>query len=385
MSSSTRVFFTAAIVVVFVSAIFAYNRIGYSAKHVDIEKSFNNKKLWQYEVVPIEDAVGPESISFDPLGSGPYTGVSDGRIIKWLQNEQRWINFAVTSPGREGCRGPYDHHDQMEHICGRPLGLCFGQTTGDLYIADAYMGLLVVGHNGGIATRVLTQVQGIPLGFTNSLDIDQTSGAVYYSDSSSQYQRRRYISLILSGDKTGRLMKYDPQSKRATVLVDNLSFPNGVALSENSDYILLAETTNCRVLRYWLQTHKAGTLEVFADQLPGFPDNIKRSPRGGFWVGIHVRKKRMFQWVLSYPWIGNALLNYVPVDIMKAYSYLAKFAKITGMAIRVNEQGDVVEIFEDTSGIIRWKSISEVEERNGTLWVGSINMPFVGKYYNFGI
>ncbi|KAK4708561.1 hypothetical protein R3W88_029486 [Solanum pinnatisectum] len=44
--------------------------------------------------------VGPESFAFDPHGDGPYTGVSDGRIIKWLQNETRWLNFALTSPKR---------------------------------------------------------------------------------------------------------------------------------------------------------------------------------------------------------------------------------------------------------------------------------------------
>ncbi|KAL2984505.1 hypothetical protein AAZX31_12G091800 [Glycine max] len=31
---------------------------------------------------------------------------------------------------------------KTEHICGRPLGLRFDKKTGDLYIADAYFGLL---------------------------------------------------------------------------------------------------------------------------------------------------------------------------------------------------------------------------------------------------
>lgn len=52
------------------------------------------------QVIPIVGAVGPESLAFDPHGGGPYTGVSDGRIIKWLENERRWIDFAVTSTQR---------------------------------------------------------------------------------------------------------------------------------------------------------------------------------------------------------------------------------------------------------------------------------------------
>ncbi|CAH9102583.1 unnamed protein product [Cuscuta europaea] len=51
-------------------------------------------------VIPIIGAVGPESFAFDSNGDGPYTGVSDGRIIKWQRNQSRWIDFAVTSPER---------------------------------------------------------------------------------------------------------------------------------------------------------------------------------------------------------------------------------------------------------------------------------------------
>ncbi|XP_075639209.1 protein STRICTOSIDINE SYNTHASE-LIKE 2 [Castanea sativa] len=347
-------------------------RIRYSSDATpNNEKAFNNK-FWQFEAIPIEGAVGPESFAFDPLGGGPYTGISDGRIIKWDQNQRRWINFAITSPQRDGCEGPHDH-DKMEHICGRPLGLGFDTATGDLYIADAYMGLLVVGPNGGMATKVATR---IPLGFTNGLDIDHRNGVVYFSDSSSQYQRRNHISSVLSGDKTGRLMKYDQKDKLVTVLLKNLSFPNGVALSENGHYILVADSTNCKIMRYWLETSKAGTFEVFA-QLPGFPDNIKRSPRGGFWVAIYSRRERILEWMLSYPWIGNALLK-LPFNITKAYAYLAKW-RASGMAVRLSEQGEILETFEEKSGI-RWRSISEVKEKDGNLWIGSIIMPFVGMY-----
>ena len=36
-------------------------------------------------------------------------------------------------------------------MCGRPLGLQFFAKTGDLYIADAYLGLMKVGPDGGEA------------------------------------------------------------------------------------------------------------------------------------------------------------------------------------------------------------------------------------------
>lgn len=51
-------------------------------------------------VISLAGAVGPESLAFDPRGEGPYTGVADGRILKWQANGQGWTEFAVTSTQR---------------------------------------------------------------------------------------------------------------------------------------------------------------------------------------------------------------------------------------------------------------------------------------------
>ncbi|GLT28725.1 hypothetical protein SLA2020_036350 [Shorea laevis] len=336
------------------------------------QNSDHRKKL---EALLIPGAIGPESVAFDSLGDGPYVGISDGRIIKWSHHKRHWTNFSTISHHREGCEGAHDHH-QTEHICGRPLGMCFNERTGELYIADAYLGLRKVGPEGGVSTPIATHAQGATIGFTNGLDINHSDGTIYFTDSSSLHQRRNYISLILSGDRTGRLMKYDPQSQQVIVLLENLSFPNGVALSEDGSYLILAETTYCRILRYWLKTSKAGTVEVFA-QLPGFPDNIKRSPRGGYWVAMHTRRLMITGWIISNPWIGNALLK-LPIDIMKAYAVFSKYTG-SGLAVRLSEDGDVLETLEDKIGN-RIRSLSEVQEKDGVLWIGSIAMPFLGMY-----
>lgn len=52
------------------------------------------------EIMTVGGAVGPESIVFDPNGDGPYTGVADGRILKWQGNEGGWVDFASTSSQR---------------------------------------------------------------------------------------------------------------------------------------------------------------------------------------------------------------------------------------------------------------------------------------------
>ena len=54
--------------------------------------------LQKSEIKFLNQVQGPESVAFDPLGRGPYTGVADGRILFW--NGQSWADFAYTSPNR---------------------------------------------------------------------------------------------------------------------------------------------------------------------------------------------------------------------------------------------------------------------------------------------
>ena len=70
------------------------------------------------------------------------------------------------------------------------MGLRFEKKTGNLYIADAYFGLQVVGPAGGLATQVVTEVEGRPLRFTNDMDIDEHEDVIYFTDTSRSFQRR---------------------------------------------------------------------------------------------------------------------------------------------------------------------------------------------------
>lgn len=51
-------------------------------------------------ILQVDGAQGPESLAFDPNGGGPYTGVADGRILRWDGDGRGWVEFAVTTPHR---------------------------------------------------------------------------------------------------------------------------------------------------------------------------------------------------------------------------------------------------------------------------------------------
>uniref|UniRef100_A0A7N0VK27 Strictosidine synthase conserved region domain-containing protein n=1 Tax=Kalanchoe fedtschenkoi TaxID=63787 RepID=A0A7N0VK27_KALFE len=332
--------------------------------------------LQKSEVWFLNQIQGPESIAFDPQGRGPYSGLADGRVVFW--NGDSWSDFAYTSPNRsELCNwkpSPLSYL-KNEHICGRPLGLRFDKKNGDLYIADAYFGLLKVGPEGGLAIPLTTEAEGVPLGFTNDLDLDE-EGNIYFTDSSTKYQRRNFLQLVFSGDSSGRVLKYDPLTKETTVLVRNLQFPNGVSLSKDGSFFIFCEGSIGRLRKYWLKSEKAGTSEVLA-VLPGFPDNVRTNKDGEFWVAIHCRHNFYYYLFAHYPSIRKFLLK-LPISA-KIHYIIQVGGRPHAMAIKYNAEGKILQVLEDSQGKVV-KAISEVEEKDGKLWMGSVLMPFIAVY-----
>ncbi|KAF6169077.1 hypothetical protein GIB67_038574 [Kingdonia uniflora] len=312
---------------------------------------------YQFDAVQLTShAVGPESLAFDCNGEGPYTGLSDGRIFKWGGLQHGWSEFAVTSQDRRDmCDGSND--PELEHICGRPLGLQFNKVTGDLYIADAYFGLFVVGQQGGVATLLASSAEGLPFMFTNGVDIDTDNGVVYFTDSSIWFHRREYMLTILSSDSTGRFMKYDIQNKEVTVLLRDLQFANGVTLSKDNSYVLIAETTTRRILRYWLKGSKANSVEIFAN-LPANPDNIKRNSIGEFWVALNNGRGSLGK-------LDNVTSQFIFMDNV--------------VSVRIDEEGNILEVVkgDGPNGGSDLEPVSEVLENNGKLWIGSVEKPYI--------
>ncbi|CAN0923376.1 Protein STRICTOSIDINE SYNTHASE-LIKE 3 [Linum grandiflorum] len=332
--------------------------------------------LQKSEIKFLGQIQGPESLVFDSLGRGPYTGVADGRVLFW--NGEKWVDFAYTSNNRSEICNPKPSpmaYLKNEHICGRPLGLRFDKKTGDLYIADAYLGLMKVGPEGGLATSVATEAEGVPLGFTNDLDVDD-DGTVYFTDSSTKFQRRNFMQLVFSAENTGRVLKYDPTTKKASVLLSNLQFPNGLSLSKDRSFFVFCEGSVGILHKYWLKGDKAGTSEVLA-VLPGFPDNVRTNKDGDFWVAIHCRRSYYTYLSSKYPRARTFLLK-LPISA-KIQFLLHIGGRPHALVVKYSPEGKLLKLLEDRQGKVV-KAISEVEERDGKLWLGSVLMPFVGVY-----
>ncbi|KAF9589149.1 hypothetical protein IFM89_019465 [Coptis chinensis] len=324
-----------------------------------VEKDTENL-LQKSEIKFLNQIQGPESLVFDPLGKGPYTGVADGRVLFW--NGKDWTDFAFTSSNRSELCSPKPSplsYMKNEHVCGRPLGLRFNKKTGDLYIADAYFGLMVVGPEGGLATLLVNEAEAVPLRFTNDLDIDE-EGNIYFTDSSTNYQRRNFMQLVFSGDDSGRVLKYNPTTKETTVLVRNLQFPNGVSLSKDKSFFVFCEGSIGRLRRYWLKGEKAGSSEVFAI-LPGFPDNVRTNENGEFWVCAYTVVGSVVSYIYShYPKLRKFVLK---LPIKAKYQYLMQIGGwLHAAALKYSPEGKLIQVLEDSQGKVV-KAISEVEKK----------------------
>ncbi|KAK7360735.1 hypothetical protein VNO77_02744 [Canavalia gladiata] len=341
-----------------VSFLFFFFLILYPSYAQPYEAFFIKDGLKSLSQLQLPQSVfGSESVAFDCHGKGPYVGVSDGRILKWQQTKKQWTDFAITSPRRDKklCDGLTNRN--LESICGRPLGLKFNTATCDLYIADAYFGLLMVGSGGGVAKQLASSADGVPFRFANALDIDTQTGEVYFTDSSILFERRVYVSIILSGDRTGRLLKYVPSTQSVHVLLGGLAFPNGVALSKDNSFLLLAESTTCKILKIQLGDSKTNINVQHFAQLPRSPDNIKRNSKGEFWVAQNSGRGKIQR-------LENEIESKIPWTV-------------DPVAIKFDKEGNVIEILDGEYGE-QLDSVSEVEEHEGNLWIGSAVQPYIG-------
>ena len=59
------------------------------------------------------------------------------------------------------------------------------------------------------------------------------------------------------------------------------------------------------MFRYHIKGVLKGKSEVFIQNLPGFPDHIRLSSKGGYWLGIATMRTDFFDLMQQYPRAKN--------------------------------------------------------------------------------
>ena len=305
-----------------------------------------NDRLLDAVIINLIDGHGPEDVARDRHGN-IYGGLADGRIVRLLPDGSQQTFATIQG--------------------GRPLGLHF-DGAGNLIVADAWKGLLSFAPDGSVKVLTSEADDGIAFAFTDDLDI-ASDGRIYFSDASDRWHQPDYMLDLLEGQPRGRLLVYDPATATTTTLLDDLYFANGVALSQDESFLLVNETGRYRVRRYWLSGDKAGTNDIFIDNLPGFPDGISSNRQGLFWLAIPSPRLGSMDAIAS-----NGFLKKLVAAMPKSFQ---PAPVRMGYILGIDETGSVVHNLQDTNGAKLWM-ITSVQQEGDMLYLGSLEAPQIG-------
>lgn len=216
-----------------------------------------------------------------------------------------------------GAGGALGEEALVAHLAGHPIGLV-PDAAGEegAWSATFPVGLQHVVN--GKAAMTIAEVGGVPLAFPDDVAIDK-DGVVYVTDASAKYNpetTRPGAPFVfwdfLEGRGNGRLIAYDPRQGTARVALDGLYFPSGVVLTPDASALLMVEVTKYRVIRYALTGPARGSVSVYADNLPGIPDDVFIGPHGRVWVTIAAPRSAMMDGLIARHPLISRLLSALP-------------------------------------------------------------------------
>ncbi|GMI76751.1 strictosidine synthase 2 [Hibiscus trionum] len=289
------------------------------------------------------NASGPEALAFESGTRHFFTGIADGRILKYQGPTTGFVDFGFAAPNRSKsvCDGT-----NTNPTCGRPVGMALHHQTKRLYVCDAFFGFGVLGPEGGPVTILSTAADGEPYRFCDGVDVHQPTGNVYFTDASAVYDMRQFETARSVNDSTGRLLKYDVENKQVTVLFRNLSYAGGVAVDEKEEFVLVSEFLGSRTRKIQLRGPKPCESDIVNTR--PFPDNIKKTRSDDFWIAAATIDR-------------GTLPSLLPIGE------------------RINASGNLTE----TVQLEQWyanKLVSEVHEFDGKLYIASLFADFIGVY-----
>lgn len=330
-----------------------------------------NSRLAPVQRLNLGQGHAPEDVALDSEGR-IYAGFEDGRIVQLQPDGTQPRVFANTY--------------------GRPLGLVFDR-DGNLLVADALKGLLSISKVGEVKL-LADAADGVKFGCLNDLDVG-ADGTIYFTEASHKFPMSQHVNDLLEHQPNGRLLAWDPKTQRPRTLLHDIYFANGVAVSPDQSFVLVAETGMYRVQRVWLTGPKQGQAEIFIDNLPGFPDGISsngphgispKSPEGisstgpdgfssngkdRFWLALVTPRQPLFDRLLPHPFLRKIVYR-LPKSLQPApqrYSFV----------LALDSQGRVVDNLQNGAPDC-YSQIANVVERDGTLYFGSIGEDTVGRF-----
>uniref|UniRef100_A0A1I8BGG6 Str_synth domain-containing protein n=1 Tax=Meloidogyne hapla TaxID=6305 RepID=A0A1I8BGG6_MELHA len=252
---------------------------------------------------------------------GKCLKIVDGKIVK-----------TIPMTKNKGCEALTR---QSIAYCGRPLGIR-RRNDKQFIVADAALGIIGIDFEKESVETLLSTtkpIDGLKMRFPDDFDfIDNDT--IVFSDASTRYGYRDFLLSFLEHGGDGRIIKFKFSTGETQVLVDGLDFPNGVQMHTDK---------------------QKGRLEIFIDNLPGYPDNIRISSSGtSFYVALFSHRnadnqdlfQKLGDWLMTRKVLGM-LFRIFPSTIVEIL-----FNRGYGIAIEIDLDGKIIRSFHDPQGTI---------------------------------
>jgi sugar lactone lactonase YvrE len=247
----------------------------------------------------------------------------------------------VTTESGHVARIRHREAEAFAFVGGRPLGI-ETDADGSLVVANSYIGLQRVATDGTVSTLYGGGDADV---FANNLALGR-DGVIYFTEASRKFGAREFRDTmeatlydVMEHGGHGRVLAYDPATGAAEVLLDNLAYANGIAISPQNDFLLIVEMNEYRILRYWLTGPDRGKTEILLENLPGFGDNLKTGLDGRYWLGFAAPRKAIVDRLADKPWLRKV--------IMRLPKFVRPEADVSSHVIAFNDDGDVLMDLQD--------------------------------------
>lgn len=299
---------------------------------------------------------GPEDVLLD-AEDNLYCGTRDGRIMRFSAPD-------------------YTEVGVLAKIGGRPLGLAF-DPEGRIVTCVAGMGLVRVTLKGGAelltdqTERSLFSIQDdTTIRMADDLDI-APDGTIYFTDATKRYDIADWGLDLLEGRPNGRLLSFEPKSRTTKTVCDNLIFPNGVCLTHDGQYLLVASTWTCSILIFDLRNLSVGP-RIFVRGLPGYPDNINRASDGGYWIALAGMRNPVMDEAMTMPQLRRRMAKRVPPT-----NWLFGNLNIGGV-LKIDGAGKICDaLWDKPDGPLYM--ITSMREHKGALYLGGVTNNKIGR------
>ncbi|MBC7957050.1 MAG: SMP-30/gluconolactonase/LRE family protein [Cytophagales bacterium] len=334
---------------------------GYTGAHAA------NNRLAGLESISLGSHQGPEHIV---LRNGwLYTAVDSGAIIR----------LRPDGSGRE----------VLVQTGGRPLGFDF-DADGAMVITDPMAGkhgglLRATGTGASVKVELLTDTVNdkggtSPIRYADGVVVAK-SGKIYFTDASQRFGAKDWggtfnasVLDIIEHQSTGRLLEYDPATKITRVLLSDLCFPNGLALSADEQHVFVGETGEYRIWKVAVAAvdvsakKPVATASVLLNNLPGYPDNLMRGQGGKIWVGLVKPRGAFIDNAAGKPWLRSLSMRLPKAlwPVPSAYGHVFAF----------DESGKVLVDLQDPTGA--YPEATAVTETDDRLYIQSLHAKTLG-------